>query len=75
MLYTRLYLSRIWQDFVELPPDDMHKLLVANTVNIINVRIARWFHPRTTLETQLLLCCTGVDLYKEATIQQDLDDK
>ena len=53
----------------------MHKLLVANTVNIINIRIARWFHPRTSLETQLLLCCTGVDLYKEATIQQDLDDK
>jgi hypothetical protein len=63
------------QDFVELPPDDMHKLLVANTVNIINIRIGRWFHPRTNLETQLLLCCAGVDLYKEATIQQDLDEK
>ncbi|XP_023341500.1 uncharacterized protein LOC111711390 [Eurytemora carolleeae] len=61
------------QDFVELPPEDMHKLLVANTVNMINIRIARWFNPKTNLESQLSLCCTGVDLYKEVSIQHDLD--
>ena len=41
-----------FQDFVELPPDDMQKLLVSNTVSIINIRIARWFHPKTDLKTQ-----------------------
>merc|ERR1740131_494980 len=54
------------QDFVELPPDDMQKLLVSNTVSIINIRLARWFHPKTNLETQLALCGPGVDLLKEA---------
>jgi len=65
--------SNSLQDFVELPPEDMHKLLVANTVNMIIIRIARWFHPQNSLENQLALCCTGVDFYKEVTIQQDLD--
>ena len=41
------------QDFVELPPDDMQKLLVSNTVSIINIRIARWFHPKTDLKTEV----------------------
>eukprot|EP00092_Neocalanus_flemingeri_P000134 GFUD01000140.1.p1 GENE.GFUD01000140.1~~GFUD01000140.1.p1 ORF type:complete len:729 (-),score=108.39 GFUD01000140.1:177-2363(-) len=54
------------QDFVELPPDDMQKLLVSNTVSIINIRIARWFHPKTDLKTQITLCGTGQDLFKEA---------
>ena len=34
----------ICQDFVELPPDDMQKLLVHNTVSIINIKIARWLN-------------------------------
>ena len=38
---------------MELPPDDMQKLLVSNTVSIINIRIARWFHPKTNLKTQV----------------------
>jgi hypothetical protein len=54
------------QDFVELPPDDMQKLLVNNTVSIINIRIARWFHPKTNLKTQMILCGTGQDLFKDA---------
>jgi len=54
------------QDFVELPPDDMQKLLVSNTVSIINIRIARWFHPNTDLKTQMSLCGTGQDLFKDA---------
>ena len=32
------------QDFVELPPDDMQRLLVHNTVSIINIKIARWLN-------------------------------
>jgi len=51
---------------VELPPDDMQKLLVSNTVSIINIRIARWFHPNTDLKTQMSLCGTGQDLFKDA---------
>jgi len=54
------------QDFVELPPDDMQKLLVSNTVSIINIRIARWFHPKTDLKSQISLCGAGQDLFKEA---------
>lgn len=27
---------------MELPPDDMQKLLVSNTVSIINIKISRW---------------------------------
>lgn len=54
------------QDFVELPPDDMQKLLVANTVSIINIRIIRWFHPNIDLKKQLLLCLGGQDLFQEA---------
>lgn len=54
------------QDFVELPPDDMQKLLVSNTVSIINIRIARWFHPKTDLKSQINFCGTGQDLFKEA---------
>jgi len=55
------------QDFVELPPDDMQRLLVRNTVSIINIRIARWLHPKTSLKTQMALFWTGVDLYNEAS--------
>ena len=29
---------------MELPPDDMQKLLVHNTVSIINIKIARWLN-------------------------------
>jgi len=55
------------QDFVELPPHDMQKLLVANTVSIINIRIVRWFHPSIDLKTQLNLCGGGGhDLFMEA---------
>jgi hypothetical protein len=66
-------LSNSIQDFIELPPGDMHKLLVANTVSMINIRISRWFHPQTSLQKQLSLCSAGIDLYKEVTLQQDLD--
>merc|ERR1719158_1079489 len=55
------------QDFVELPPDDMQKLLVANTVSIINIRIIRWFHPSSDLKTQLTLCGgNGQHMFREA---------
>jgi len=62
------------QDFVELPPDDMQKLLVSNTVSIINIRIARWFHPKTDLQTQISLCGTGQDLFKEAMQEGKLSE-
>jgi len=62
------------QDFVELPPDDMQKLLVSNTVSIINIRIARWFHPKTDLKTQITFCGTGQDLFKEAMQEGKLSD-
>jgi len=54
------------QDFVELPPDDMQKLLVANTVSIINIRIIRWLHPAIDLKKQLLLCGGSNELFQEA---------
>jgi len=54
------------QDFVELPPDDMQKLLVANTVSIINIRIVRWLHPSIDLRQQLTLCGGGQELFQEA---------
>ena len=38
---------------MELPPDDMQKLLVANTVSIINIRIIRWLHPTIDLKKQV----------------------
>jgi len=62
------------QDFVELPPDDMQKLLVSNTVSIINIRIARWFHPKTDLKTQISLCGTGQDLFKDAMQEGKLSE-
>jgi len=62
------------QDFVELPPDDMQKLLVSNTVSIINIRIARWFHPKTNLKTQITLCGTGQDLFKDALQEGKLSE-
>merc|ERR1719500_653705 len=62
------------QDFVELPPDDMQKLLVNNTVSIINIRIARWFHPKTNLKTQMILCGTGQDLFKDAIQEGKLSE-
>jgi len=62
------------QDFVELPPDDMQKLLVSNTVSIINIRIARWFHPKTNLKTQISLCGTGQDLFKDALQEGKLSE-
>jgi len=54
------------QDFVELPPDDMQKLLVANTVSIINIRIVRWLHPSVNLRQQLTLCGGGQEMFQEA---------
>jgi len=54
------------QDFVELPPDDMQKLLVANTVSIINIRIVRWLHPSIDLRQQLTLCGGGQEMFQEA---------
>jgi len=54
------------QDFVELPPDDMQKLLVANTVSIINIRIVRWLHPSINLKEQLTLCGGGQEMFQEA---------
>jgi len=54
------------QDFVELPPDDMQKLLVHNTVSIINIKIARWLNEGTDLKAQMFLLGTGTDLYQEA---------
>eukprot|EP00090_Calanus_glacialis_P001517 TRINITY_DN11088_c0_g1_i1.p1 TRINITY_DN11088_c0_g1~~TRINITY_DN11088_c0_g1_i1.p1 ORF type:complete len:725 (-),score=121.67 TRINITY_DN11088_c0_g1_i1:197-2371(-) len=62
------------QDFVELPPDDMQKLLVSNTVSIINIRIARWFHPKTDLKTQMSLCGTGQELFKDAMQEGKLSE-
>merc|ERR1719312_1906737 len=62
------------QDFVDLPPDDMQKLLVSNSVSIINIRIARWFHPKTDLKTQMSLCGIGQDLYKEALQEGKLSE-
>jgi hypothetical protein len=44
------------QDFVELPPEDMQKLLVANTVSIINIKIVRWLHPSISLKQQVMNC-------------------
>merc|ERR1719225_1621852 len=54
------------QDFVELPPDDMQRLLVHNTVSIINIKIARWLNEGTDLKAQMFLLGTGTDLYQEA---------
>lgn len=42
---------------MELPPDDMQKLLVANTVSIINIRIIRWLHPAIDLKKQVERKC------------------
>jgi len=54
------------QDFVELPPDDMQKLLVHNTVSIINIKIARWLNEGTDLKAQMFLLGTSTDLYQVA---------
>lgn len=65
------------QDFVELPPDDMQKLLVSNTVSIINIKISRWLSE--DLKTQIGLLGTNQDLYKEAAdagrLTEDLNMK
>ena len=50
----------ILQDFVELPPDDMQKLLVHNTVSIINIKIARWLNEVRL--SRLKLICQSVSL-------------
>ena len=50
------------QDFIELPPGDMHKLLVANTVSMINIRISRWFHPQVSQSYLYLLIFFKLDL-------------
>ena len=50
---------------MELPPDDMQKLLVSNTVSIINIRIARWFHPKTNLKTQV---AKGLKLFAKISL-------
>ena len=50
----------ILQDFVELPPDDMQKLLVSNTVSIINIKISRWLSEVSgafSCVGTLLTCC------------------
>jgi len=56
------------QDFVDLSPEDMQKLLVANTVSIINIEIIQWFHPSSDLETQLTLFggINGQHIFREA---------
>jgi len=65
------------QDFVELPPDDMQKLLVSNTVSIINIKISRWLSE--DLKTQMGLLGTNHNLYKEAVdagrLTEDLNMK
>jgi hypothetical protein len=66
-------LSNSIQDFIELAPGDMHRLLVANTVSMINIRIARWFHPQTTLEQQLSFCSDSGQLYQQVLLQKQLD--
>ena len=43
----------IFQDFVELPPDDMQRLLVTNTVAIINIKISRWLSDDSDLKLQM----------------------
>jgi len=58
------------QDFVELSPDDKHKLLVRNTASIINIRLARWFHPKTKLQTQMALFWAGVEIVTDTSEQQ-----
>jgi len=67
------------QDFVELPPDDMQKLLVNNTVSIINIKISRWLTEEVDLKTQMGLLGTGQDLYREALdsgrVTEDLNMK
>jgi len=62
------------QDFVELPPDDMQKLLVSNTVSIINIKIVLWFHPSSDLKKQILLCGGTRNLYQEALLEGKLTD-
>ena len=70
---NKLKLTRLWwlfyifipkvtilQDFVELPPDDMQKLLVSNTVSIINIKISRWLSEVSgafSCVGTLLTCC------------------
>merc|ERR1719244_1898215 len=62
------------QDFVELPPDDMQKLLVSNTVSIINIKISRWLSEDTSLFAQMGLLGTGQDLFKDALQEGKLSE-
>ena len=64
-LQNKILIQDCLQDFVELPPDDMQKLLVSNTVSIINIRIARWFHPKTNLKTQV---AKGLKLFAKISL-------
>ena len=48
------------KDFVELPPDDMQKLLVHNTVSIINIKIARWLNEVSNYLLPLINYVMGV---------------
>jgi len=63
------------QDFVELPPDDMQRLLVTNTVAIINIKISRWLSDDSDLKLQMGLLSTGQDLYGETVDKGRVTDE
>ena len=49
---------------MELPPDDMQKLLVHNTVSIINIKIARWLNEVRLSELKLNMQSVSLKIQK-----------
>ena len=53
----------------------MQRLLVTNTVSIINIKISRWLNDESDLKAQMSLLSTGQDLYNEAVDKGRVTDE
>ena len=60
------------QDFDELPPDDMQKLLVSNTVSIINIKISRWLSEVTLIKYLLFWSKVPIIILQDLKTQMGL---